>query len=73
MGSKTEYFEEDFHESGKVEYEDNSGKCEATDTSITFGKVEQQLAGWCGLCGHKFSGLDEIFCPICGMKRETLK
>ena len=33
---------------------------------------EPQLAGWCGRCGHKFLGQDEIFCPICGMKLEAL-
>ena len=35
--------------------------------------VSPTLAGWCGRCGHKFSGKDEIFCPICGRKREIIE
>ena len=73
LGSgKIEYIEEC---SDKSEYTDtDSGKIEVEDISnpSPSGKSLVELANYCGKCGHKFVGEEEFFCPICGMKRETL-
>lgn len=33
------------------------------------------LAGWCGRCGYHYgeNNSTDVYCPRCGMKRETLK
>lgn len=69
---KIEYVEES---SDKSEYtETDSGKIEieAKSNPLPSGKSLVELANYCGKCGHKFVGEEELFCPICGMKRETL-
>lgn len=85
MGSKTEYFEEEFHESGKVEYEEYSGKCEAFDEGPVSGKipVPQDIPGeYCAYCQYKiaeYCKTHEVvdssvkFCPNCGNKRITYR